>query len=112
MSSWPRRARAVVVLTAIFLRELLGSGLAVARAALSRDPHVSPAIVAVPLDVKTDAGITVVANLITLTPGTTSLHVSSDRRFLYVHCLNAPSEEDVINDIKTAFERWVLELET
>ena len=46
-----------------------------------------PAIVAFPLTVKSDAEITLLANLITLTPGTLSVDVSEDRAVLYVHVL-------------------------
>lgn len=110
--SLTRRAGAFLVLAALFLRELIVSSVAVARLALARKPQSSPAIIAVPLDLRTDMGITVLANMVSLTPGTTSLHVSEDRRLLYVHCLDAPSVDTVVRQIKTGFEFWVRELET
>ncbi len=106
-----RRALAVLVLALIFVRELLLSTLSVARTALSRNISISPAIIRVPLELHTELGVTVVANLVSLTPGTTSLHVSDDRRYLYVHCLDAPSEVAVVEAIKGTFERWVAEAE-
>jgi multicomponent Na+:H+ antiporter subunit E len=66
------------------------------------------AIVAVPLDVRSDAGISVLANMITLTPGTTSLHVSDDRRVLYVHVMNVSDQS--VRQIKDGFERSVREV--
>ena len=60
----------------VFFRELMISSLAVARAAFARNPATRSAIVAVPVTLKTDLGITTLANMITLTPGTCSLHVS------------------------------------
>lgn len=106
-----RRSLALLILAAIFLRELTLSSFAVAKMALARDPHLSPAIIAVPIKLRTDAGVATVANLVTLTPGTTSLHVSEDRSLLYVHCLDAPSAEAVVQSIKHDFERWVQEIE-
>ena len=46
------------------------------------DAPYRPGVLAIPLDAKTDVEITMLANLITLTPGSVSLDVSSDRRFL------------------------------
>jgi multicomponent Na+:H+ antiporter subunit E len=104
-----RRLLAITVLALLFARELVMSSLRVARTALARDISVRPAIIRVPLDLRSDLGVTVVANLVSLTPGTTSLHVSDDRRFLYVHCLDAPSQEAVVRSIKLMFEHWVRE---
>ncbi len=68
------------------------------------------AIVAIPLDAKTDREITLLANLITLTPGTLSLDVSEDRRFLYVHAMFVEDVESFRDSIKNGFERRLLEL--
>jgi multicomponent Na+:H+ antiporter subunit E len=78
-----------LLLVLIFLRELLASAGAVIRAVLSADPAPSPGVVAVPLRLTSPFGITLLANMVSLTPGTTALHVSDDRRTLYVHALDA-----------------------
>ncbi len=110
-TTWPRRLVAVGMLAAIFLRELVASSVAVARAVFARDPHVSPAIIAIPIDLRTDLAIASLANLVSLTPGTTSLHVSEDRSTLYVHCLDAPSAQEVATSIKATFEHYLREIE-
>jgi multicomponent Na+:H+ antiporter subunit E len=71
-----------------------------------------PGVVAIPLDVQTDAEITLLANLITLTPGTLSLDVSTDRRVLYIHVMYIDNDdvEAVRRKIKEGFERRVLEV--
>ncbi len=48
------------------------------------------------------------SNMITLTPGTTSLHVSEDRSTLYVHVMNV--SDDSVRQIKDGFERSVKEV--
>ncbi|WP_108663174.1 Na+/H+ antiporter subunit E [Acuticoccus kandeliae] len=111
LASAPRRVGYTLLLAAVFLRELVVSSIAVARTVLRADPRSESAIVAVPLEITTDAGITTLANCVTLTPGTTSLHVSEDRRTLYVHVLDATSEEAVVDEIKTKFERRIKEIE-
>jgi multicomponent Na+:H+ antiporter subunit E len=98
-------------LGAVFVYELGLSSLTVARAAFARKPRIASAIVAVPLELRTDLGIAVLANLVTLTPGTCSLHVSEDRRTLYVHALNVDSPEQTVAAIKRAFERRIARLE-
>lgn len=75
-----------------------------------RVADIRPGIIAIPLDVKSDAGVTVLANLITLTPGTVSLDVSTDRRTIYIHCIDVQDADALRNDIKQNFERRVMEL--
>lgn len=106
-----RRVLDSVALGGIFFYELWRSSVAVARAAFARQPRTASAIVAIPLELRTDVGIAVLANLVTLTPGTCSLHVSDDRRTLYVHVLDASSPEQVIADIKRTFEQRIARIE-
>ena len=68
-------------------------------------------MVAVPLDVTSDAAITLLGNLITLTPGTLTLDVSTDHLPLYVHVMNVEDVESFRQGIKNGFERRILELE-
>jgi len=66
------------------------------------------AIVEVPLDVKSDLGIALLANMVTLTPGTTTLHISEDKSCLYAHVMNY--SDSVVLDIKQVFERQILKV--
>ena len=68
-----------------------------------------PAIVAIPLDIKDPLQITVLANLISLTPGSLTLDTSRDDRTLYVHAMFVDDPDDVRRRIKTGFERRVRE---
>ncbi|MEN8150722.1 MAG: Na+/H+ antiporter subunit E [Planctomycetota bacterium] len=92
-----------------FLWELVLSSIRVARDVLSPRPRFKPGIVGVPLDAETDAEITLLACLITLTPGTLSLDVSEDRKTLYVHAMRVEDPEAFRREIKAGFERRVLE---
>ncbi|WP_084824732.1 Na+/H+ antiporter subunit E [Lampropedia cohaerens] len=105
------RGLACLRLAVIFLRELALSSWAVARAAFARQPALAPAIIAMPLRLRTEMGIATLANLVSLTPGTTSLHVSQDHRTLYVHCLDGSDVQGVINGIRRSFEDVILEIE-
>ena len=90
-----------------FLWELVKSSVTVAVIVLSPRRKLRPAIIAYPLDVTTDAEITLLANLITLTPGTLSMDVSDDSKTLYVHAIDAPDPDATIADIKASFERRI-----
>lgn len=95
-------------LALLFVKELLMSVWAVLQAVLQPELRTRPAIVAVPLTVRSDAGITILADMISLTPGTTSLHVSADRRTLYIHAMDAPDPAALVAGIKSGFERAVM----
>jgi multicomponent Na+:H+ antiporter subunit E len=93
----------------LFLRELLLSALKVAWLVVSPKLQLRPAIIAYPLTVTSDAEITLLANLITLTPGTLSVDVSSDRKTLYIHAIDVGDREALIGGIAGGFESKVLE---
>lgn len=105
------RAARFVGLAWTFLVELVLSALRVARLVIRPDvnAHIRPAIVAFPLTAKTDAEITLLANLITLTPGTLSVDVSEDRRFLYIHVIHLTDRDAFIRELASGFERQVTE---
>lgn len=93
-----------------FLWNLVRSSFRVAREVVTPRLTMRPGVVAVPLDVKSDAAITLLANLITLTPGALTLDVSEDRRVLYIHDMVASDPDALRREIKGGFERRVLEL--
>lgn len=97
---------------AFITKELMVSSLRVAYDVLTRTAHMRPAIIAVPLDVRSDREITTLAVLVTLTPGTLALRVSEDRGTLYVHEMYVRNGdvEAVRRAIKDGYERRVLEL--
>jgi multicomponent Na+:H+ antiporter subunit E len=97
-------------LVLFFLGELVVSSLRVAWDVITPTLHSRPGIVAVPLDLRGDVEITVLANLVSLTPGTLSLEVSDDRRTLYVHAMFADPPEAVRQRIKDGLERRVMEI--
>lgn len=66
--------------------------------------------VSVPLDLTTPEAITVLAGTITMTPGTVSADVSADGRALLVHCLDAPDDQAVVDEIKERYEARLKEI--
>ena len=109
-SRYFRRLPVALRFAVFFLWQLALSNLRVAYDVITPRLYMRPGIVAVPLDATTDQEITLLANLITLTPGTLSLDVSEDRRTLYVHAMFVDSPDNVRDSIKNGFERRLLEL--
>jgi multicomponent Na+:H+ antiporter subunit E len=85
----PYRQRVIAVLRfAIFyLGEILKSNLRIALDVARPRPDIQPGVVAVNAEALSERATVLVANLITMTPGTLSLDVSGDGHWIYVHCL-------------------------
>lgn len=104
-----KRAIAVLALTWLFIRELILSAVRVGILVLRPNlkAHLRPDMIEYPLKVQSDVQIALLANLITLTPGTLSVDVSEDRKHLLIHAIDVPDREAVIRDIRDGFERAV-----
>ncbi len=105
------RGWAALSLLGAFAYDLVAASVTVARIVLAPRPRNQPAIVAVPVDARTEWGVALFAYLVSATPGSTCLHVADDRRTLYVHFLDAPDREARAADMKTLYERRILQIE-
>jgi multicomponent Na+:H+ antiporter subunit E len=95
---------------AFFLRELVVANIQLAGLVLKPRLDIQPGVVAVPLDARTNLEITLVANLIALTPGTLSLELSPDGRVLYVHGIDVRDGKEFVRKIKSGMEARALEV--
>lgn len=102
------RTRAVISLVLYFFRELLLSNLRMAYDVVRPRLDMRPGVIAVPIDAVTDLEITLLANLITLTPGSLSLDVSDDRQTLYIHAMDMADADGLRAKLKLGFERRIL----
>jgi multicomponent Na+:H+ antiporter subunit E len=108
-SNYFRKVWQVVEFGLYFVWEMIRASVRVAHDVLTPTIHSRPGVVAVPLDARTDEEITLLANLITLTPGTVTLDVSEDRRVLYVHGMFIDDLDSFRREIKDGLERRLLE---
>ena len=104
-----RKLVGLLGLALFFLWELLVSSLRVAWDVITPPQKSRPGIIALPLDVDTDIEITILANLVSLTPGTLSLDLSADHKTLFVHAMFVDDPEQLRREIKNGMERRVLE---
>jgi multicomponent Na+:H+ antiporter subunit E len=94
-----------------YAAEMVKSNWRIAADVLTRKLRNKPGIIAVPLRAGTDLEITVIANLISLTPGTLSLALSADRATLYVHTMGiAPDGVEALRAELQDVERRVREV--
>lgn len=100
----------ILILLVFFLYELVKANLQVAYEVITPKLNMTPGIIMVPLDVKSDIAITMLANMISLTPGTLSIDVSNDKKVLFVHAMYIKDKEKFIKGIKEGFERRILEV--
>jgi len=109
-SSYFKRVPNVLGFLVFFIAELVKANIQVAYDVITPRNYMLPGIVAIPLDAETDLEITMLANFISLTPGTLSLDVSDDKKTLYVHAMYLPDKERFIAEIKNGFERRLLDI--
>jgi multicomponent K+:H+ antiporter subunit E len=112
---WPEQERVskpwrLLSLFVVVLADVVTANLRVARAVLGPVSRLQPGFARVPLDVRSDIGIAVLANTVTLTPGTLSADLSEDRRELIIHYLDESDPEQLVAGIKERYERPIMEV--
>ncbi|RMF03923.1 MAG: Na+/H+ antiporter subunit E [Chloroflexi bacterium] len=109
-SSYFGKVTGVISFIFRYLWELVKANIRMAYHVLAPLNKLRPGVVGIPLDITSDIQITMLANMITLTPGTLSLDVSTDRSVLYVHNFVISNPEEFREEIKSGFEKEVLEV--
>ena len=77
-----------IVLVIIFIRELILSNIEIVKLVYKRKPDFEPGIFAMPIELEKNWEITLLANLIALTPGTRSVAISYDRSQIFIHAMH------------------------
>ncbi|WP_048602628.1 Na+/H+ antiporter subunit E [Rubeoparvulum massiliense] len=105
-----KRVWAFIKLTLLFIVELIKANITVAKQVLSPKLNIQPGIFALPTELTTEFEITLLANLITLTPGTLTVNIAPEGNILYIHAMDLPDVEEAIRSIKDTFERQIMEV--
>jgi multicomponent Na+:H+ antiporter subunit E len=107
-----RKVPKIISLIAFFVKELVVASLKVAYDVVTPNFMMKPSVLALPLDAESDLEITILASLISLTPGTLSIDVTDDRKILYVHAMYTTNGDldQLKKEIKLGFERRILEI--
>lgn len=94
----------VVVLALRVLADIVVANLEVARRILGPESSIRPRFVWIPLEIENTFGVAALAGIISLTPGTLSVDLSTDRRHLLVHGLHVDDEAALVARIKARYE--------
>lgn len=92
-----------IVLLLVFCREVVTANLVVLRYVVSPLQRLNPGIIAMHVDFDSDFELVLLANMITLTPGTLTLEVSTDNKTLFLHVLDCSDPEELIGHIRREF---------
>jgi len=112
--SAPGRPTVVLRLMLTVTKDIITSNIVVARQVLGNIASLRPAFITVPVETDHDYVINLLASIITMTPGTVSarVHETPDvpGSSIVVHVLNCEDEQALIDDIKTRYEKPLLEI--
>lgn len=98
------QASVLIPLGGKLLVDIVHANLTVAKQVLGPEKKLRSGFLWVPLDLTNIHGISALASLMTLTPGTLTAELSADRKYLLVHCLDIDDPEKMIADIKRRYE--------
>jgi multicomponent Na+:H+ antiporter subunit E len=103
----PRAILSMVIYSFVFISELIKSNLDVAKRVVSPNLPINPGIVKVKTKLTSRLGRMILANSITLTPGT--LTVETDEDNFYIHWIDVTSEdiEEATRKIVRKFEKYL-----
>lgn len=112
---WPEKTGKLKLIPAIrllvvVLWDILLASINVAKLILGPVSKIKPAFVEIPLDLQDPFVGTILASIVSLTPGTVSIDIDRSRWVLQVHALNVDDTEALISSIKRRYERPLKEI--
>ncbi|MDD4346660.1 MAG: Na+/H+ antiporter subunit E [Desulfitobacteriaceae bacterium] len=99
--------QAVVELLLIFIYELFTSSIVVISKIIRPKINITPGIFPLETSLEGDVEITLLALLITLTPGSVVVEISHDNKTFYVHAMDIPELSDSVLRSKDRFEEAI-----
>lgn len=114
-SFWPdpprlRRPVAGLILFVRVMGDIILANVEVARQVLGPIGKLKPAFIEVPLDLDDTLVASMLGSIVSLTPGTVSIEIDTERRILFVHALNVDDAEAAIATIKSRYEAPLKEI--
>ncbi|MEO5732973.1 MAG: Na+/H+ antiporter subunit E [Rubrivivax sp.] len=101
----PRRIGIALRLLGRVLLDIVTANVEVARQVLGRESKLKSAWVWVPLDLRDPHAASMLAAIVTLTPGTVSSDLDDDLSHLLVHALHVENPEALVAEIKRRYEQ-------
>ncbi|HSF47259.1 MAG TPA: Na+/H+ antiporter subunit E [Burkholderiales bacterium] len=105
-----RGPAALLRLIPVVLWDIVVANFEVARLVLGRASRLRSQFIELPLNVSDPYAVTLLAEIITLTPGTVSAELSSDRKTLMIHALHVTDAGELVHRIKQRYEAPLKEI--
>lgn len=105
-----RRPWLLIKFVLVVVYEILVANIIVARLILTKQSKLQPGFLHVPLDLTSPLAISLLANTISLTPGTVTCDLSDDQKSLLIHALHIEDAEATVAEIKNQFEKPLKEI--
>lgn len=105
-----RRFWKIIKLAILFTRELILSNFQIIRYVYKPNLDLKPVLFTYNLNLRTNWEITLLANLISMTPGTLSVAISDDNSKLFIHAVDEEIVQDSIDTIENTFEKTIREV--
>jgi multicomponent Na+:H+ antiporter subunit E len=100
----------IIFFAIFYLFEMIKANLLIARDILSPRAKMTPGIIKLELDVTGDQEILSFFNLISMTPGTLSMDLSDDKKYIYIHAWNIDDVDNFKLQIKNTLEKRIMEV--
>ncbi len=97
----------VLKLFLLFIAELFTSSMVVIGKILQPKINIKPGILSLDTSLQGDVEVTLLALLLTLTPGSVVIEISPDNKVLYVHAMDIPELSDGVRRSQIRFERAI-----
>ncbi len=104
------RVPKIITFTIRFIYDMLKANLEVTFDLITPKLYTEPGIIAYPLSATTDFEITMLSNIIALTPGTMVIDLSEDRKVIYIHVMYLKNKDKFIEELKENTEKKLLEI--
>lgn len=93
-----------------FLYDMLKANIEVAIDVVTPNYNMKPGIIKFEMDAKTDFEITMLANMVAMTPGTLVIDISKDKKYMYIHVMYLKDIARFKRNLKQRTEKKLLEI--
>lgn len=94
-----KRSYYILDFAMFYILQLVKSNFIIAYDILSPKMNINPGFINVPLTLKSEFGLLLFCNLLTMTPGTLTIDITENRKFILVHVLYRGTDDELLTEI-------------